>query len=221
MAHWTPIDGFRSDFDRSSIVFRLVFGRFSVGFRSYSVWFSNGFRSDLDRLVFDLFRSDFDRPLNIYRSPIDRISIVHRSYSDRSSIGFRWDFDRILMGFRMDFDRTWISWTSIYLRSDFDGPLNDYRSPINQITFGRRSDFAIGLRSNLYGILLYPSENKLMLTTVDICSYKKKTEENWRIQKVTAEKCRNGDKDNSDLQFLSVFFSLYQFSTVFYSYMQL
>ena len=37
----------------------------------------------------------------------------------------------------------------------------------------------------------YPSEKKLMLTTVDICSYQKRTEENGRKQKLTAEKCRN------------------------------
>ena len=46
-----------------------------------------------------------------------------------------------------------------------------------------------------------PSEKKLMLTIVDICSYqKKKTEENGGKQKLI---------DKSNLLFLSVFFSVF------------
>ena len=67
-----------------------------------------------------------------------------------------------------------------------------------------------------------------MLITVDICSYQKKTDENGRKRKLTAEKWRNKIKTTvifrfcqfysvfiSFLQFLSVFFSFYQFSSVF------
>ena len=67
----------------------------------------------------------------------------------------------------------------------------------------------------------FPSEKKkLMMITVDIRSYQKKSKENGRKQKLTAEKCQNWDKDNSNLQLFSVCISFRQLSTVVSNYKQ-